>query len=189
MKAVLLFLFCVSIGYSQTKLIAHKSHSGSNATFGKALSSNMFGLEASNLGNPPEYYYEVVIDSVVYVSPEKAIVVKTSYEVPTGFYKNVKDTINRQTVRVLTQNAKFRKGVAQDSIKAAAAKENSTRRIKTQQTVVTGFEKKRKKSVLLPVLPNFDLPKSMFLLVICALSVLVLKSFFRIRKVQAKWSV
>lgn len=72
-------VFCV-FGYSQTKLISHKSHSGSNENFRIAFENNLFDIENSNFG---EMRYDVVdvniTDSVVKISENKIVVFSTEY--------------------------------------------------------------------------------------------------------------
>lgn len=46
-------LFISFIGFSQTKVIAHKSHSGKNNNFKKALQSKVFDYSNSNFGELP----------------------------------------------------------------------------------------------------------------------------------------
>jgi len=54
-KLILVFLMQTMI-FAQTKLIAHKSHSGSNANFNLALNEDLFDINESNFGNPiPRY--------------------------------------------------------------------------------------------------------------------------------------
>ena len=52
MRTFLTCIFCyISVTcFSQTKLIAHKSHSGSNANFRLAMNKNLFDIGQSNFG-------------------------------------------------------------------------------------------------------------------------------------------
>jgi hypothetical protein len=59
---------------AQTKLISHKSHSGSRATFGTALENNLFDIGDSNFGNPRQEYS---IDSIILIEDNKAVVVSS----------------------------------------------------------------------------------------------------------------
>ncbi len=75
LSIVFLSMFCL-LGFSQTKLIAFKSHSGKNENFKIALENNLFDIENSNLGNAPNRYEKnAVLDSVIYVSDGKIILV------------------------------------------------------------------------------------------------------------------
>jgi hypothetical protein len=77
---LLLFAFFATFAHSQTKLISHKSHSGSNATFATALENDLFDIEESNFGLSPmtiENYLK--LDTVVYLSKKKIIRVTSEY--------------------------------------------------------------------------------------------------------------
>lgn len=65
----LLFVFslflCVQFAFSQTKLIAHKRHSGTN--FHYALSNNTSDIKDSNFGIAPRVRVEnAQLDSVIF---------------------------------------------------------------------------------------------------------------------------
>ncbi len=69
------FLFAIFIStflFSQTKLIAFKSHSGNMNHFETSVSKNFFDVNESNLGNPP--ITKVMIDSVIILEGNKAVV-------------------------------------------------------------------------------------------------------------------
>ena len=70
------FLFAIFIStfiFSQTKLIAYKSHSGNMANFETSVSKNVFDTNDPNLGEPrPKDFAE--IDSVIILDNDKAIV-------------------------------------------------------------------------------------------------------------------
>jgi hypothetical protein len=58
------FLFFGLFAQSQTKIIAHKSHSGSVKNFSKAYKNNLFDINRSNFGGPfirPLIYLDTVI--------------------------------------------------------------------------------------------------------------------------------
>lgn len=72
-KSYFLFtIFISTILFSQTKLIAYKSHSGNMNHFETSVSKNIFDANESNLGNPPITL--VKIDSVIILEDGKAIV-------------------------------------------------------------------------------------------------------------------
>ncbi|RZL30277.1 MAG: hypothetical protein EOO96_18460, partial [Pedobacter sp.] len=52
MRTFLFIITCFisTVCFSQTKLIAHKSHSGSNANFRLAMNKNLFDIGQSNFG-------------------------------------------------------------------------------------------------------------------------------------------
>ena len=80
-KSVLFFLHIFSIVcFSQTKLISHKSHSGSNPDFRIAMEENLFDIGDSNLGDVP--YRDIVnsnLDTVIYVSKGKSVMITSDY--------------------------------------------------------------------------------------------------------------
>ncbi len=81
MKSIidLLIINCLLISYSsfgQTKIIAHKSHSGNSITFSKLLNSKATSLASSNYGVAPEPNVKTArLDSLIYVSKEISIMV------------------------------------------------------------------------------------------------------------------
>ncbi len=79
MNRIILFLGLVLFSFNldaQTKLIHHKGHSGSKASFKSALSEPIWGLSASNFGEPPWWDAMEDIDSVICINPNMAVVVK-----------------------------------------------------------------------------------------------------------------
>jgi hypothetical protein len=82
----LLLAIVTFAAHAQTKEIAFKSHSGNMEYFNIALKNDLFGNEASNFGNPYVKPVEVAyfktsyhLDSVIYISKSKAVVVKKMY--------------------------------------------------------------------------------------------------------------
>ena len=72
-----LFL-CVQFCFSQTKLIAHKRHSGTD--FHYALSNNTSDIKDSNFGEAPTRLIKTAnLDSVIYIDDKKAIMVTSGY--------------------------------------------------------------------------------------------------------------
>lgn len=61
------FLFFGLLAQSQTKIIAHKSHSGSVNSFSKAYKNNLFDIKRSNFGLPGNMNL-MVLDSVIAVN-------------------------------------------------------------------------------------------------------------------------
>ena len=61
--------------YAQTKLIAHKSRGGSDATFTKALQNDR-QLENSNYGQAPaEFVFNANLDSVIFINDSMTVMV------------------------------------------------------------------------------------------------------------------
>ncbi|SHG34470.1 hypothetical protein SAMN02787100_3856 [Chryseobacterium sp. OV279] len=75
-------LFALSIStfiFSQTKLIAFKSHSGNSADFNSAVSEDLFDANASNLGIVPKRYVtDARLDSVIILNDEESVLVTSS---------------------------------------------------------------------------------------------------------------
>ena len=69
------FLFAIFIStflFSQTKLIAYKSHSGNMNHFETSVSKNIFDVNESNIGLPS---WKTKVDSVIFIENDKAVVV------------------------------------------------------------------------------------------------------------------
>lgn len=67
---ILLFI-CLSFGtMAQTKMIWHKSHSGSMENFKLALENNTYGVEFSNFGIPP------ALDSIIFISDSVVVLTR-----------------------------------------------------------------------------------------------------------------
>ncbi|MFN5147417.1 MAG: hypothetical protein ACK46O_08115 [Flavobacteriia bacterium] len=78
MKISFLFLFMATnlVSVAQTKLISHKSHSGSHSNFNRALKENLFNIGNSNFGNAPEIFVRnSKLDTVKLLSPQVAVMV------------------------------------------------------------------------------------------------------------------
>lgn len=67
-KTVLLSLLISSVGFSQTKKIAFKSHSGNSANYSFALRNNLFDMNCSNFGQAPRFIKTAKLDSVIFIS-------------------------------------------------------------------------------------------------------------------------
>lgn len=64
---LLLFLFATVLCEAQTKVIAHKSHSGSRQSFSKAYQNNLFDINRSNFGHPG-FRSVVLLDTIIAVN-------------------------------------------------------------------------------------------------------------------------
>lgn len=69
----LLIICATLIVQAQTKVIAHKSHSGSKSTFAKAYRLNLFGMSNSNFGLPGNQNI-IVIDTIIAVNKTKTVI-------------------------------------------------------------------------------------------------------------------
>ena len=64
-KILLFLVFIAASSQAQTKVIAHKSHSGSNRSFSKAYKNNLFDIGRSNFGLPEHKI--IILDTVIAV--------------------------------------------------------------------------------------------------------------------------
>lgn len=179
-------LFCCFfsiICVSQTKLISHKSHSGSDKTFRISLEKNLFDIENSNLGDIP-YRTErnSNLDSVIYISKDKAIMVTSEHCVNADrrthkIYETSKWQAGRQTVY---NHQLFSKVHSLDSIKLIL-KEQYYFQNDIDKTVFVGFDngekpvkksKEKKKSIIPIFNSDSNFPSKPFLI----LSLILLSS-------------
>lgn len=177
MRTITLFFGCMVsvVCFSQTKLISHKSHSGSDAEFRVALENKLFDIENSNLGQAPNRYERnAVLDSVIYISEEKAILVTSQFcvESDRDDYKilsNKKWSAGKETVY---HHTLFSKNHSLDSIKAVLKSQYSFRN-DIDKVVFVGYDnqiekpKKKKKSVI-PV-SDFTIPSKPILILLLVL--------------------
>ena len=71
--AFILFFFN---SFGQTKLISHKSHSGSNTTFSNSIKKSCFSIGESNFGMAPERFVRNSnLDTVKLLSPHVAVMI------------------------------------------------------------------------------------------------------------------
>lgn len=87
MKTILVTLLLAfsGISFGQTKLIFHKSHSGSSSSFVKSINGNY-----SNFGRAPiREVKNAMLDSVIYLTDTSAIMVTSEYCVRNGDYSPV----------------------------------------------------------------------------------------------------
>lgn len=74
--SIILFVLLSNFSFSQTKLISHKSHSGSCKNFKMALDNNLFNMNESNFGMAPQRFVRNSnLDSVILLSDNVAIMV------------------------------------------------------------------------------------------------------------------
>lgn len=95
------FLFAIFVNtflFSQTKLIAYKSHSGNMNHFETSVSKNVFDTNDSNLGIRMEYEYENKIDSVILLDNDKAVVIVKTKRLKTEKEYREVDTISVKTM-------------------------------------------------------------------------------------------
>lgn len=75
-KLIVFFLSVTSLAMSQTRLINHKSHSGSAANFSRSLTKTMFNRGESNFGQAPQRHVRnSKLDSVILLSEKVAVMI------------------------------------------------------------------------------------------------------------------
>ena len=191
---ILLVLFLSLIGYSQTKLIAHRSHSGSDQSFAVAVQNELFN--GDNLGLGRMEIQEVNnLDSIVYLSNDKVIAYSSNYTqryYPQYDKKCSRDELTKLKIDTLHIKPKlFKKGLTILDVKATIDKSkmynNDLSLVKYKDFDDKIKRKKNRKSKsFLPFLANFpNFPNSFFLIGILGfLSILVylISSTFRFKK-------
>ncbi len=181
--------------YSQTRLISHKSHSGSDYTFAIAIENELFDIGDSNFGLRPmriENYEK--LDSVIYISENKIVRFSSEYtqrfsRVDKG--KCEKDELTKIKKDTLTIKPKSKKiGLTKKEVQANLDSLKIYNN-NLNEIIYKGFDKKskcekNKKKSIIPLFNNFpNIPNSFFLIAILGfLSVLVyfISSSLKFRK-------
>src|SRR5689334_1551136 len=137
MKILICFAICLfSITCpAQTKLISHRSHSGSNAHFHTAVEHNLFDIGHSNFGIVTVFIHK--IDSVVLQAGNKIIILRKTYILRNGETHNVeftRDTLTKVNAAMLL------KANNTDSLKAGLRRIYD--RAVVDSTIFIGFDKK-----------------------------------------------
>lgn len=145
--------------FSQTKLIAHKRHSGND--FSYALKNNTADIKDSNFGiAPTAQIRNAQLDSVIFIDNEKAVMVTSEY-CRENFKRNTKDSISfwRAGKDTVYNHVLFSKKHQLDSIKQVLKTEYNFRN-DIEKVVFIGYDnqkklsKKKKKQFLPPVIIN-----------------------------------
>lgn len=117
---LLLFLLTSVICQAQTKVIAHKSHSGSKKTFTKAYKHNLFDIKRSNFGLPGNRNI-VILDKVVAINDSVTILQMRESVVCFPFhtkYKDLKESDFKIKIDTLKNHKIFNKNNSEASIKS-----------------------------------------------------------------------
>jgi hypothetical protein len=177
MRRFSLYFFCLfsTISLSQTKLISHKSHSGTNANFRIALEENLFDIGDSNLGDVP--YREVKnaqLDTVIYISKGKSVMITSEYcKVENRYHrinedKSLGDFWKKGTDTVF-DHPLFSKKHSLDSIKDVLKKQFHFKN-DIDKVIFIGFDnklqkhRKKKSETILNTDSNPDFPTKPFLI-------------------------
>jgi len=136
LTCILVCLFSVTC-FGQTKLISHRSHSGSNANFRPAIENDLFDIGNSNFGLAISYIDK--IDTVILKGKNQMIVVRKRYRVING---KIGKTISARDTLTKANAADFFKANSIDSLKAEIHKMYKT--AKLDSIFFVGFNKKFK---------------------------------------------
>ena len=176
MRTLSIVIFSLVFGnsFSQTKLISHKSHSGSSESFRISVEENLFDIGDSSFGKIVMEYTENYekIDTIIKISNTKIVRVKSNYyqvfersdKSKVGkleYINTVKDTITIENVSM----------VSNDKLKILAKTDKSyIKTIDTNKVVIVNLKEKtlkeikqekrkaKKKKSILPIVeskPNF----------------------------------
>lgn len=192
MKTILFIsaaIFSLSAISAQTKLISHKSHSGSNKNFSLALNGNLFNINESNLGHAPNRLVEnASLDSVIYVSDNEVILVTNKHIVDSS-EKTFDSAIWIPGRETLIDNPLFSKKNSLDSIKQVIKKQYNFKN-DIDKTVFVGYDnqnklikKDKKEKSIIPVTPiNNDKPnKGLLILAIGLFSFLMTWAIYKLK--------
>lgn len=208
MKKILLFsvLFLQGFAFSQTKLISHKSHSGSNVTFRTALESNLFDIGDSNLGEAPmRLIKNAQLDTVIFVSDEKAVMVTSEYCKDEFRFRINNDEENKKEKDLgelwragkdtVVNHPLFSRKHSLDSIKNVLKNEYHFQN-DIEKVVFIGYEneavkeeikqkeKRRKKNAIPPVSIDYNNIKPLLVLTLAVISVFVAFFCWRINQLK-----
>ncbi|KOS06960.1 hypothetical protein AM493_13655 [Flavobacterium akiainvivens] len=165
---------------AQTKLISHKSHSGSMATFNTAFENNLFDIGESNFGLPDKQM-SFTIDSIILLPDDKVVVVSSEKDVYRHYAKSAisfkpgRDTLYNHPL--LSQKHK------KDSILRVLQPYDAK-----HKPVLINYDNNKTKKNSLPVAPNDSLgTPNMPLMVaaLAALSILFGFVFYMVHKLKS----
>lgn len=197
--SILMLTGIATSGFCQTKLISHKSHSGSMATFGMAVENNLFDIGESNFG---EYPYRTIVtsqlDSVIFISEDKAVMITSEH--CSSQHISIQDTIDNDKIfwqagrDTVLNHQLFSQRHSLDSIKTVLKTKYNFRN-EIDKVVFIGYDndkkalrkenrKKKKKSVIPIITDDTGFPpKELMVMLLAALSGLVaLTSYFYNKK-------
>lgn len=177
MKNFSLLVVLVSLSaMGQTRLISHKSHSGSTATFSTALENNLFDIGESNFGEPRSEM-RFTIDSIILQPDNSAIIISSEKDVWVTYGKSTIPLTGRDTVY---NDPLLSKKHAKDSI---------TWQLKAQgnhSPVLINYDNDKTKKNSLPVVPNDNGTPNMPLMVaaLALISLLLGAAFYMLNKLK-----
>jgi hypothetical protein len=193
-KFILAFLVAfATIGNAQTKLISHKSHSGSNATFALAVENELFDIAESDFGVAPEKTVRnSSLDTVIYVSKTKSVMITSEHCMTID--RRIKERIKEREIwkagnDTVHSHPLFTQKHSLDSIKNVLKSQYNFKN-NIDKTVFIGFdnkpEKTKKKKSFAPFTtsnkPNFP----NYLLTIGVLSLLSVLMYYLSLKIKSR---
>ena len=102
--------------FSQTKMIAYKSHSGSANNMERSIEMDLFNMPNSNLGAAPErFVFNAQLDSLIFLDDTSTVMVTSNYCFNTrirndkALWRAGRDTVKHHEV--------FRTNLSEDSIR------------------------------------------------------------------------
>lgn len=150
MKTFLIFILIIfsSVAFSQTKIIAHKSHSGSSKHFSKLLKKKGSSATNGNFGLPGNQNI-ILLDSVIAVNDSITVLkIRESnvcypyYEMPN--YKKLDDSDFKYKTDTLVNNSIWNKNNSEVFIRNAEGSRNELRiwfENPFSEVVLIGFKK------------------------------------------------
>lgn len=179
MKIFTLLLALLSLpAIAQTKLISHKSHSGSMATFNTAFENNLFDIGESNFGEPGSEM-RFVIDSVILLPDNRAVVISSEKDVWVTYGNSTLPLSGRDTVY---NDPLLSKRHAKDSIQSALRGQGS------HNPVLINYDNEKAKNNSLPGTLN-DTPGTpnmpLMIAALAALSILFGFVFYMVHKLKS----
>ncbi|MFZ4106495.1 hypothetical protein [Flavobacterium sp.] len=163
------------ISLSQTKLISHKSHSGTNENFRLALEDNLFDIGDSNLGDIP--YREIKnaqLDTVIYISKDRAVMKTSEFcKIENRYNRNIEDkslgNFWKKGTDTVFNHPLFSRKHSLDSIKNVLKQEFYFKN-DIEKVIFIGFDnksqkqRKKKSETILNTDSNPDFPTKPFLI-------------------------
>ena len=141
---IVIFLISIASSYAQTKIVAHKSHSGSKKTFLKAYKNNLFDSNRSNCGLPGNTNL-ILLDSVIALNDSVTILKMREsivcYRFGTSYKDLKKSDFKPKTIKLINDkifNRKNSVSFIKSSNNVNAVKFNNS----IDEVVFVGFKKR-----------------------------------------------
>lgn len=141
---IVLFFIALTSSFAQTKIVAHKSHSGSKNTFLKAYKNNLFDNKQSNFGLPGNTNI-VVLDSVIALNNSVTILKMRESIVCYPFgtsYKDLKKSDFKTKTITLKNDKIFNRKNSVKFIKSSNEMKSIKFNNSIEEVVFVGFKKR-----------------------------------------------